>query len=160
MRFLQPHYQSLRQLLLTVYRDLCATLYLFSSGSNARGESGANEGRRVSSKSPSRVQDGDEGVAGRNERGQCFPNKGNIDLPSRQMIFHLQKGNWKEKIELAARPGAPPPRPPNPFPSLAPDPLRLSVGSPKAAEPLRLSGSPSLLGAFSEGFLFPLRSGP
>ena len=42
------------------------SLYLCSSGSNARGESKALEGRRVSSNSPSRVRDGDEGVAGRN----------------------------------------------------------------------------------------------
>ena len=35
------------------------SLYLCSSGSNARGESRALEGRRVSSKSPSRVPDGD-----------------------------------------------------------------------------------------------------
>ena len=47
---------------LTVY------LFLSTSGSNARGESRALEGRRVSSKSPSRVQDGDEGVAGRKYR--------------------------------------------------------------------------------------------
>ena len=44
------------------------SLYLCSSGSNARGESRAREGRRVSSKSPSRVRYGDEGVAGRNRR--------------------------------------------------------------------------------------------
>ena len=44
------------------------TLYLCSSGSNAQGESRALERCRVRSKSPSRVQDGDEGVAGRNGR--------------------------------------------------------------------------------------------
>ena len=38
------------------------------SGSNTRSESRALEVRRVSSKSPSRVRDGDEGVAGRNGR--------------------------------------------------------------------------------------------
>ena len=38
------------------------------SGSNARGESRAFEGRCVCSKSPSRVRDGDEGAAGRNGR--------------------------------------------------------------------------------------------
>ena len=43
-------------------------LFLLRSGSNARGESRALEGRRVSSKSPSRVRDGDEGVARRNVR--------------------------------------------------------------------------------------------
>ena len=47
---------------------LTVSLYLCSSGSNTRGESRAQEGRRVSSKSPSRVRDGDEGVAGRNGR--------------------------------------------------------------------------------------------
>ena len=61
---------------LTVSLDLCApsathltvSLYLCSSVSNARGESRALEGRCVSSKSLSRVRDGDEGVAGRNGR--------------------------------------------------------------------------------------------
>ena len=43
----------------------------------------ALEGCRVSSKSPSRVGDGDEGVAGRN--GRVFPRRGVIDLPSRQI---------------------------------------------------------------------------
>ena len=38
---------------------LAVSLYLCSFGSNARGESRAREGRRVSSKSPSRVRDGD-----------------------------------------------------------------------------------------------------
>ena len=47
---------------------LTVSLYLCSSGSNAWGESRAREGCRVSSKSPSRVRDGDEGVAGRNGR--------------------------------------------------------------------------------------------
>ena len=47
---------------------LTVSLHLCSSGSNARGESRAREGRRVSSKSPSRVRDGDEGVARRNQR--------------------------------------------------------------------------------------------
>ena len=60
--FQQTHNQGLRQYLLTV------SLYLCSTGSNAQGESRAREGRSVSSKSPSRVRDGDEGVAGRNGR--------------------------------------------------------------------------------------------
>ena len=47
---------------------LTVPLYLCSSGSNARGESRAREGRRVSSKSPSRVRDGDVGVAEKNRR--------------------------------------------------------------------------------------------
>ena len=41
----------------------------------------ALEGRRVSSKSPSRVRDGDEGVAGRNKREQRFPNEGSLICP-------------------------------------------------------------------------------
>ena len=47
---------------------LMVSMYLCSSGSNARGEPRALEGRHVSSKSPSRVRDRDEGVAGTNER--------------------------------------------------------------------------------------------
>ena len=47
---------------------LTVSLYLCSSRSNAQGESRALEGRHVRSKSPSRVQDGDEGVAERNGR--------------------------------------------------------------------------------------------
>ena len=41
---------------------LMVPIYLCSSGSNAQGELRAIEGRCVSSKSPSRVQDGNEGV--------------------------------------------------------------------------------------------------
>ena len=48
--------------------NLLVSLFFSSSKSNTRGESRAREGRRVSSKSPSRVRDGDEGVAGRNRR--------------------------------------------------------------------------------------------
>ena len=47
---------------------LTVSLYLCSSGSNARGKVRPLEGCRVSSNSPSRVRDGDEGVAGRNGR--------------------------------------------------------------------------------------------
>ena len=47
---------------------LMVSLFLCSSGSNARVESRALEGRRVSSKRPSRVHDGDEGVTRRNRR--------------------------------------------------------------------------------------------
>ena len=47
---------------------LTVSLYLCSSVSNARGKSRAREGCRVSSKSPLRVRDRDEGVAGRNRR--------------------------------------------------------------------------------------------
>ena len=63
---------------------LRVALYLCSSGSNARGESRALEGRRVSLKSPSRVREGDEGVAGRN-------------------IYVIKKQT--EKIELVTRLG-------------------------------------------------------
>ena len=60
---------------------LMVSLYLCSSGSNAQGESRAREARRVSSKSPSRVRDRDEGVAGTNKPEKWFPNEGT--LPSR-----------------------------------------------------------------------------
>ena len=60
---------------------------LCSSGSNVRGESRALEGHCVSLKSPSRVRDGDEGVAGRNGREKYFPQRGVID--------YFQKGNRK-----------------------------------------------------------------
>ena len=54
---------------------LMVSLFLCSSGSNARGVARALEGRRVSSKSPSRVRDGDEGAAGRNRREWSLPNE-------------------------------------------------------------------------------------
>ena len=75
------------------------------SGSNAQGESRALEGRRVSSISPSRVRDGDEGVAGRNygkysllARGHWFAN----DFLSGFLVFNClrppcnnhAKPNW------------------------------------------------------------------
>ena len=47
---------------------LTVFLYLCSSGSNAWSKLRAFEGRRVSSKSPSRVRDRDDRVAGRNKR--------------------------------------------------------------------------------------------
>ena len=53
---------------------LVASWILCSSESNARGESRALEGRRVSLKNPSRVRVGDEGVVGRNRRESiCLP---------------------------------------------------------------------------------------
>ena len=83
---------------------LTVSLYLCSSGSNARGKSRALEGRRVSSKSLSRVQDGDEGVAGRNGREWCFPNEGLLICPpGKSMIFHKRE---IKKIELVARLGS------------------------------------------------------
>ena len=66
---------------------LTVSLFLCSSESNARGESRAK-------KSPSRVWDGDEGVAGRNGRENYFPDEGSVicpDLPTRQIndFFYL-----------------------------------------------------------------------
>ena len=42
---------------------------------------GRHEGCRVSSESPSRVWQGDEGVDGRNRREKCFNNKGSLIYP-------------------------------------------------------------------------------
>ena len=51
----------------------------------------ALEGRHVSiKKSPSRVWDQSEGVAGRNRRAQCFPDEGSLFCPSSKLkIFYL-----------------------------------------------------------------------
>ena len=46
----------------------------------------AIEGRRVSSKSPPRIRDGDEGVAGRNGREKYFP-KSIIFFPAMKLSF-------------------------------------------------------------------------
>ena len=71
---------------------LTVSLYRCSSGSNARGELRAWEGRRVSSKSPSRVRDGDEGVAGRNVRELCFPDEGSLICPpGKSMSCHKKE---------------------------------------------------------------------
>ena len=102
MCFQQTHDEGLRQLFLTMFWDhrpkhgtpVTVSLYLCSSGSNARGELRALEGRPNSSKSPSRVQDGGEGVAGRNGREKYFPDEG-----------FLHKGIIK-KIESVMRPEA------------------------------------------------------
>ena len=67
------------------------------SGSNARGESRALEGRPISLKCPSRIQDGNEGVAGRNWREKCFPNEGSLICPPGKLkIFHWMETdkNW------------------------------------------------------------------
>ena len=53
-------------------------------------------GRNVSSKWPSRVRYGDEGVAGRNRREYCFPDKGSDDLPSRQSNYFFTKRKQKK----------------------------------------------------------------
>ena len=73
----------------SIASHLTMSLFLCSSGSNAQGESRALEGRRVSSRGPSRVWDGDQGVAGRNIREPFSPEWGDIDLPSRQIIDFL-----------------------------------------------------------------------
>ena len=65
--------------------------------------SGALEGLRASSKSLSRVTDGDERVAVRNRREKYFPDEGSLICPSgRSMILYKKE---TEKIELVARPG-------------------------------------------------------
>ena len=69
---------------------------------NAHGKSLALEGRRVCSKSPSRVRDGDERVAGRNGREKYFPDKESLICPpGKSMNYHKKE---TEKIELVARP--------------------------------------------------------
>ena len=82
---------------------LTVSLSLCRSGSNTWGESRALEGRSGSSKCPSRVRDNGEGVAGRNEREQYFPQRVVIDFPSRQINDFFTKRNQK-KIELVATP--------------------------------------------------------
>ena len=62
------------------------------------------EGRCVSSKSPSRVRDRDERVAGRDYRKWCFPDEGSLICPpGKSMIFY--KKETRKMIELVARPG-------------------------------------------------------
>ena len=73
---------------------LTVSLFLCSSGSNARGKSRALEGRRVNSKSPLRVRDGDEGVAERNYKKNYSPDWSLICPPIKSMIFH------KKEIEI------------------------------------------------------------
>ena len=80
------------------------SLYLCSSGSNARGESRALEGRCVSSKSPSKVRDRDQGVAWRNERKRIvFPDEGSLIWPTGKSMHFYKKET--EKNELVSRPG-------------------------------------------------------
>ena len=59
------------------------------------------KGASSAQKALQRVQDADEGVAGRKSREEYFPDKGLIDLLSWQTNDLSQKGN---KIELVARP--------------------------------------------------------
>ena len=60
--------------------QLTLSLILCSSGRNTQGDSRALEQLRVSSKIPSRVQDGDKGVACRNRREKCFLIKGSLQI--------------------------------------------------------------------------------
>ena len=74
MRFQQAQNKGLHQLLLTCLAPRAAhlkmPLILCSYGNNAQGESRALEGRRVSYKSPSRLQNIYERVDGMNKREQ------------------------------------------------------------------------------------------
>ena len=47
----------------------------------------ALEGRRVSSKSPFKVRERDEGVVGRNYRDKCFPTRGQFALKANQLFL-------------------------------------------------------------------------
>ena len=81
---------------------LVVSLFLCSSGSNAWGKSRALEGRLVSSKSPSRVREGDEGVARRNKI-VVLPSEGSlISTQGKSMIFYI-KANGK-KLDLVTKP--------------------------------------------------------
>ena len=83
-------------------RQLCLMVGLKFQKQRTRRVEGP--GRRVSSKSPSRVWDGNQGVAGRNRREKCFPNEGSLILPSRQINDFFTKRKQQIKIDLAARP--------------------------------------------------------
>ena len=64
----------------------------------------AHEGRRVSSKRPSRVWTGDKGVAGRNYIESCFPDEGSlIRTPGNSKKKQPEKK--QKKVALVARPG-------------------------------------------------------
>ena len=77
------------------------SLYLCSSGSNPRGESRALEGHSGdSSKSPSMVRDGDEGVAGRNKR-RYFPNEGSLLHLFGPLIFECLQLPWWEMKRIS-----------------------------------------------------------
>ena len=81
---------------------LTVSLYLCTSWRNVKSELRALKWRFSSSESPSRVRDGDKGVAGRNGREKCFTVKGSLICPpGKSMIFHKEE---TEKIEVVARP--------------------------------------------------------
>ena len=66
---------------------LTVSLYLCSSGSNARGESVDLEERCVSLKLPLRDRDSDEVVAGKNCRELCFSTRGSLICPKGKLII-------------------------------------------------------------------------
>ena len=66
---------------------LRASLFLCSSKSNARGELTALEGRHISSQSPSRLRNGDDGIAERNGREKYFTDEGLLICPRSKSIF-------------------------------------------------------------------------
>ena len=77
-------------------------LFLCSSGGSARRVKGVMSAQKI----PSRVQDGDEGVAGRNGVEITFPDKGsskqiNGALQANQLFVSRKK---QKKIEVVARP--------------------------------------------------------
>ena len=80
---------------------LTVSPFLCSSGSNAQGK-GPWKGFVSVQKSPSRVQDRDEGVAGRKGKEKYFLNEGSLICPpGKSTIFYKKE---TEKIELVARP--------------------------------------------------------
>ena len=54
-------------------------------------------------KSPSRVRDGEEGVAGRSGKEEWYPDEGSLICPPGKSMILYKKGNRK-KIVLVARP--------------------------------------------------------
>ena len=84
---------------------LTVSLFLCSFASNAQAESRALWGNCVSSKIPSRVREGDEGVAGKNNREKYFLDKRSLFCPpGKSMIFYqsvllmfdcLRPRDWK-----------------------------------------------------------------
>ena len=93
---------------------------LCSSTSNARGESRALKGRCVGSKSPSRVRDRHEEVAGRNGREKFFPDRGHwfVTKGKQKKLSSWQISPWTAVPALTGTPrarsrklGGSPPRP-------------------------------------------------
>ena len=66
--------------------------FWWSFGCNAQGKVKALEGCRLSSKRPSRVQDGDEGVVGRNIQEQSYPMRCHwFANPGKSVLFYCLK---------------------------------------------------------------------